>query len=195
MKQVRILSLLVLTMLAYGCFSSSRPTRIFVLSAAELQAVKSPIKVRVDRIMLPNYLKRWELITIVNEREVRINDFAQWGELLEDGVKRTMTENFRQLLGPEQVFNSISTDELDCWQLNYDFLALSGNESGSFMVKAICKARNANTTKRFPIAFELPDIAVKSEEKLIKAHEKGLARLALETLARLQEIVEPKVNK
>jgi uncharacterized lipoprotein YmbA len=195
MNQMRILLLFILTLLAYGCFSASPPTRIFVLSATELQEVESKIKVRIGRVVLPHYLKRWELVTMANEREVRINDFAQWGELLEEGVKRIMTENFCQLLGNEQVFSFNSPPEADCWRLDYDFLALFGNEKGALLVKVICHARNADTTKRFSIAFELPCVAAKSDEQLIKAHEEGLARLALETLSHLQAVEEHKPAK
>jgi uncharacterized lipoprotein YmbA len=192
MNQLRIFSLLILTLFAYGCFSASPPTRTFILSAADLQVGDNTVKVRIGRIVLPDYLKRWEIITLVNEREVRINDFAQWGELLEDGVQRILTENFRQVLGLERVFGLSSADEADCWRLDYEFLALAGNEKGVLVVKAICRACRGDSKKLFTIAFEVPCVAAKSEEQLVKAHEVGLGRLVLETLSCLQTADEQK---
>ncbi len=185
MNKFGLLSLSILLLLAYGCFSSSSPTRTFVLSETVLPSGESTIQIRIGRIVLPDYLKRWEMVTLVNEREVRINDFAQWGELLEDGVRRTLTGNFRKVLGDRQVLSASQLNGEDCWRLDYEFLSLAGNETGSFMVKAICKARTATDKKLFTIAFDVPCPPGKPE-KLVKAHEEALGRLVLETLSQLQ---------
>lgn len=186
MKQTRIFSLLILAVFAYGCFSGSSPTRTFVLSAVDLEASESTVKVQIGRIVLPAYLKRWEMVTLINGQEVRINDFAQWGELLEEGVRRTLTENFRQVLGAEQVTANKSTTEKGYWRLDYEFLALTGNEKGVFFVKTLCRASNAGNKKVFTIAFDMPYLVAKSERSLVEAHADALGRLVLETIACLQ---------
>ena len=59
------LSLAVLTVLFCGCFSSSSPTRTFVLSKVVLAKSEEPVQIRMGRIVLPDYLKRWEMVTLV----------------------------------------------------------------------------------------------------------------------------------
>ena len=186
MNRFLFLSLAVLMLLSYGCFSSSSPTRTFVLSKAVLAESEEPVQIRIGRIVLPDYLKRWEMVTLVKEREVRINDFAQWGELLEDGVRRTLTENFRQVLGAEQVLNASQLNEEECWRLDYEFHSLTGNAKGAFVVEVLCQARSAKEKKLFSIAFEVPCPPGKPE-KLVEAHEEALGRLVLETLSQLQK--------
>lgn len=186
MNRFCLLSLAALLLLSCGCFSSSSPTRTFVLSKTVLAASESPVRISIGRIVLPDYLKRWELVSLVKEREVRINDFAQWGELLEDGVRRTVTENFRQVLGADQVFTASPLDGEDCWRLDYEFLSLTGNMDGAFLVEVLCQARHATEKKLFTIAFEVPCTPGKPE-KLVEAHEKALGRLVLETLIQLQK--------
>jgi uncharacterized lipoprotein YmbA len=181
----RFLSLAVLTVLFCGCFSSSSPTRTFVLSKVALAKSEEPVQIRMGRIVLPDYLKRWEMVTLVKKREVRINDFAQWGELLEDGVRRTLTENFRQVLGAEQVLNANQPNGEDCWRLDYEFHSFAGNMDGAFALEVLCQARNAKEKKQFNIAFEVPYTPGKPE-KLVEAHEEALGRLVLETLSQLQ---------
>lgn len=180
MNPFRLFLLVGLMLISYGCFSSSSPTRTFILSETVLPPGESSLRVRIGRIALPDYLKRWEIVTLVNEREVRINDFAQWGELLEDGILRILKENFRQVLGVGQQNGE------DCWLLDYEFLKLTGNGEGAFTVKAICKASTANDQKLFTIDFEVPCNSEKPD-KLVKAHEEALGILVQKTLAELQE--------
>lgn len=186
MKALCCLSMMLLMLILHGCFSSSSPTRTFVLFKSALPAGESSIHIQIGRIVLPDYLKRWEIVTLENEREVRINDFAQWGELLEDGVRRTLTDNFRQVLGAGQVLGGSQLNGKDYWRLDYEFLSLTGNDQGAFMVKAICKARTASEKKLFTVVFDLPYTPGKPE-KLVKAHEEALGRLVQETIAQLQK--------
>lgn len=175
----------------FGCFGTSSPTRTYVLSRTSLPAQESSLRIIIGRISLPEYLKRWEMVTMKNEREVRINDFAQWGQLLEDTVKRTLTDNFRQLLGESRVIPGYATAQPGDWKLDLDFLAFTGNEEGFFRVKAYCKASSGKQKKFFTIAFDLP-CAVGKPEELVKAHEQALGRLAQETVSKLLEPGERK---
>ena len=159
------------------------------MSRGSLPFQETSLRVFIGRISLPEYLKRWEMVTVENEREVRINDFAQWGQLLEDTVQISLNDNFRQLLGEDRVLSKYAVPAQGIWKLDFDFLSFTGNEQGFFRVKAYCKASDEKQKKFFTIAFDLPYEAGKPEE-LVKAHEEALSRFVQEVAGKLMEAAE-----
>lgn len=84
------------------------PTRHFTLQAvSEEQAPQrdgSPeLTVGVGPISLPSYLQRPQIVTLHEQNEYALSLTAQWGEPLEENVKRLLAANLRQLLTTDQV--------------------------------------------------------------------------------------------
>jgi hypothetical protein len=93
-----------------GCVSLKRTpeARFFVLrSLAEPAATPAPPLAKhglvgVLPVRLPGHLERPQLVTWVAPGELRIDEFLRWGEPLDAGLTRTLTENLVALL-PDSV--------------------------------------------------------------------------------------------
>ena len=87
-----------------GCVSLKRTpeARFFVLrSLAEPAAAPALAKqglVGVLPVRLPGHLERPQLVTWAAPGELRIDEFVRWGEPLDAGLTRTLTENLVALL-------------------------------------------------------------------------------------------------
>jgi uncharacterized lipoprotein YmbA len=89
-----------------GCVSLKRTpeARFFVLrSLAEPAAAPAPALARhglvgVLPVRLPGHLERPQLVTWAAPGELRIDEFLRWGEPLDAGLTRTLTENLVALL-------------------------------------------------------------------------------------------------
>src|SRR5690242_388888 len=97
-----------LFLLAAGCSlfkKTSDPTRFFVLTAKEpvTKAPAATVVVGVDRVELPEYLVRDEMVTRLASNELKISDFDRWGEPLKDSFARTLRRDLGNRLGVERV--------------------------------------------------------------------------------------------
>jgi hypothetical protein len=83
--------------------------RFFVLrSVAEPEAAPGARTaargfVGVMPVRLPGHLDRPQLVTWLGPGELRIDEFLRWGEPLQAGLTRTLTENLQALLGEHHV--------------------------------------------------------------------------------------------
>jgi uncharacterized lipoprotein YmbA len=86
----------------------SDPTQYFVLTSAEGMAPPgstAPV-LGVDRIDLPEYLQRPELVTRTASNQLHVADYEQWAEPLKDGFSRTLRQDLEQKLGAGHVVAS-----------------------------------------------------------------------------------------
>ncbi len=90
-----------------GCASPGIQVREYVLgpvSRAEGAAPEEPgLAIGVGPIQLPRYLRRSGLVTRVGDHELSVSDEHRWGEDLDRGLARVITENLSALLPEAQV--------------------------------------------------------------------------------------------
>ncbi len=89
---------------ATGCSflkARSDPTRYFVLtaSAPEKPAPPPAIAVGLERVELPEYLVRAELVTRSGSNQLQIAEYEVWGEPIKDGFARTLRRDLEKELG------------------------------------------------------------------------------------------------
>ena len=91
--------------LGAGCVSLKRTpeARFFVLRSVAEPPSSAPSDTRrgfvgVAAVRLPGHLDRPQLVTWTAPGELRIDEFLRWGEPLDDGFTRTLTENLQTLL-------------------------------------------------------------------------------------------------
>ena len=98
-----VLILGFLAMLLSGC-ASTPSTRFFLLSS-----ISGPEKMRslegercyalaIGPVKVSEYLNQPEIVTRINQNEVRVDEFAKWAEPLENNVSRVLADNLRSLL-------------------------------------------------------------------------------------------------
>jgi uncharacterized lipoprotein YmbA len=76
------------------------PTRYFVLTpSAKPAATPVSVAVGLDRVELPEYLVRPELVTRSAANQLQIAEYEVWGEPLRDGFKRTLRRDLEDELG------------------------------------------------------------------------------------------------
>ena len=99
----------VALLIASACvsFKRSPEARYFVLrSPADTMAIPRPVAPRgfvgVQTVELPEHLDRPQLVAWTAPGELRIDEFLRWGEPLDLGFTRTLSENLQALL-PEHV--------------------------------------------------------------------------------------------
>ncbi len=96
-------------MLLGGC-GSSAPTRFFLLSAVS-DAERLPrragdvgqLAIGVGPVELPRYLDRPQIATRAGQHELRLAEFDQWAEPLQDNVTRVLAENLSHVLAIDDV--------------------------------------------------------------------------------------------
>jgi uncharacterized lipoprotein YmbA len=95
----KILSILVVVMLAFSGCASTEPTRFYLLSPeanpAPIAGVaeQTNITIVIGAIRLPEYLKRSQIVTRLSE-----NELDRWAEPLERNFTQVLTQNIEQLL-------------------------------------------------------------------------------------------------
>jgi hypothetical protein len=90
-------------MVLSGC-ASTPPTRFFVLSSiSDIEEMGNPERERcfaigIGPVKIPEYLNQPEIVTRITANEIRVDEFAKWGEPLEDNISRALAENLTSLL-------------------------------------------------------------------------------------------------
>lgn len=107
-----LLSLLVMS----GCLGLGKgtvtSTKMYVLRALDTAERQNAVAglgdaiIGIGPVKLAAYLKRPQIITRVDDNEVRLADFARWAEPLEDGIPKVLVENVSILLGTEKVLTA-----------------------------------------------------------------------------------------
>jgi uncharacterized lipoprotein YmbA len=105
---MRVPAMLVCFTLAAACSflkARSDPTRYFVLTSSERPAPSpsTAVVLGIERVQLPEYLMRPELVTRSATNQLTFAEYQQWGEPLKDGFSRTLRHDLENELGPDHV--------------------------------------------------------------------------------------------
>ena len=102
------LGLAALVLATVGCVSLKRTpeARFFVLQSTvepPATAQEPGAIVGVERVLLPGHLDRPQIVTWSGPNEMRTDEFLRWGEPLQEGITRTLTEDLAGLLPDHQL--------------------------------------------------------------------------------------------
>lgn len=100
--------ILPLLFLLHGCSSlaGGTETRFYSLSASSKPDEKlagSAVKLGVGPVKLPQLLKRPQIVTRINQNELKIVEEHQWAGSLKEDITQALTDNLSSLLGTEQI--------------------------------------------------------------------------------------------
>ena len=138
----KTLAFIMLCLALSGC-ATSPPTKFFMLSplpAPETKAgnIDQQLKIiRVDAVEIPGYLDRSEIVTRVNENEIHLADFHQWGEPLRDNITNILALNLSRLLPAERfaVFPFKCPSHVD-YQVSVEIVQMDGSLDGDVHLTA-----------------------------------------------------------
>ncbi len=186
--------------LLVGC-SSSLPTRFYVLGSLsdsmnkkELQPSDRErcVSIGVGPVRVADYLDRPQIVTRLTPNEVRLGEFDQWAEPLEQNISRVLADNLSALLCTKMVVvfpwrGAVSVD----YQIEVEILRLDGNLGGSATLEVQWMAFGPRESKKLlvtkKLSFTVP-IGGQDYQALVSAQSRNLEALsrdiaeAIETL-------------
>jgi uncharacterized lipoprotein YmbA len=105
-RRLVLLGLAVVLAHAAGC-ARTQPTRYYTLSpvqpAAAASAPASALRIGVGPVVLPDYLDRAQMATMVGPNEVIYSEFHRWAEPLDAMLARVLAEDLALLIGTERI--------------------------------------------------------------------------------------------
>ncbi|MEJ2164059.1 MAG: PqiC family protein [Desulfobacterales bacterium] len=196
-----------LLFLLTGCLApaKSSPTRFYILTSIYSEKVKpAPVAdlknaaIGVGPVRVSGKLDRPQIVTSTGDNEIRLSDFADWGDSLGAGFSRVLAENLSYLLNTTNVsifpwLQAIQTD----YQVTVDLTDFIGTPGGDVMLRAwwTIFGENGRTEllKRFTILSEPvegDDIAamVQTQSRMLEM----LSRQIAETIKALSQSTEHK---
>jgi len=70
-----------------------------------ISQTSSNVSVQVGPIVMPEYLKRAEIVYRSNEHDIKINEFDRWAESLERNMTSVIASNLATHLGTDKAFD------------------------------------------------------------------------------------------
>jgi len=112
----------VLGAVTAGCLNlkpTEDPTRYFLLTRAGSAQEASTVKgqgpaLGIAQVDVPVYLTKPWMVVRTSETEIRYSDFNKWGEHLDKGIQRVLSEQLTGLLGTDRVYRNFwNQDDVD----------------------------------------------------------------------------------
>ena len=97
--------LLLLTACSSIGGGSSDTTHFYSLSSIDESKtiVIGKLKLGIGPVRLPNYLKRPQIVTRINQNELKVAEPHQWAGSLKEEITQVLTDNLSTLVGTEQI--------------------------------------------------------------------------------------------
>jgi len=135
-----------LLFLLLGCLgpTKSRPTRFYILTSLYSAKIRPApvadlknVAIGVGPVRISGKLDRPQIVTGVSENEIRLSEFAEWGDSLGGGFARALAENLSYLLNTTNVaiFPWLQATQTD-YQVTVDFTEFIGTPGGDVLLRA-----------------------------------------------------------
>ena len=191
LKRWIIFALFLLLPCLFAC-AGTPPPRFYVLSAGVDSQIKSSegLSVGVGPIKIPDYLDRLQLVTRSNVNTLVLADFDRWGEPLQSGFPRVLSENLGKLLDTESVavYPWPSSNKMD-YQVTVEVVRFDGAMGGDVVLEARW-ALTSESGKRLhvrEISTVSEPVKENSYEALVAAQSRALAGLSRKIAAAVLE--------
>jgi len=133
-------------LLLFGCLGPGKlsPTRFYVLTSVYSEKAKpAPVAdlkntaIGVGPVRISGKMDRPQIVTGTGGNEIRLSEFAQWGDPLGAGFSRVLAENLAYLLNTENVtiFPWLQATQTD-YQVTVDLTDFIGVPGGTVMLRA-----------------------------------------------------------
>jgi uncharacterized protein len=178
-KMIPLLSLFLLTLLLYGCATSS--SRFYTLNAMALptQAIFKDA-VSVGPVLVPPVVDRPQIVTQIGPNQVQIDEFDRWASPLKMDIARVVAENLMLKLGTSRVTTfPQSTAEGATYRVAIDILRFESITGQEALIDARWTLHNTENERNLEgrSTFKEP-VASSGFDALVAAHSRALDRLS-----------------
>jgi uncharacterized lipoprotein YmbA len=141
-----ILFLIAALALALGPLAGcSSPKAVFYTLNAEAALERTgplmPVSIVVGPVTVPELVDRPQMVTRVSDNEVKLNEFARWGEPLKSNIPLALAGDLSQLLGTDRVGVFPQNMGASAWQVGVDVLRLDATPGASVTIEALWTVR------------------------------------------------------
>lgn len=184
-----ILALIVLVLV--GC-SSAPPERSYYLlreSHPTVEPDPSGTLIGIDRVMIPTYLTRAEVVVQTGAYAIHPARFHQWGEPLDDGIRQYLRAELSRRLGYEIVADPMLRASWD-YQVNITVHTFHGALTGGVQFDGafvIVRAADGEVVAGRAVVDTEP-LDADGYDALVAAHARLLDRLAGEISEALEKL-------
>jgi uncharacterized lipoprotein YmbA len=190
LRQSITVPLTALFILLVGC-SSSSPTRFYILhSLTDSTSIKESqpssrdrcVSIVVGPVTIAEYLERPQIVTRFSPNEVRLAEFDQWAEPLDQNIARVLADNLSALLCTKLVvvFPWKGPVPIE-YQVKIEILRLDGNLGGNatlevqWMIFAVGEEKRLLASKK--LSFNGPTDS-QDYQALVSAQSRNLGLLS-----------------
>ena len=200
-RWMRRLAGFVCLLLLVGCAARTPEVSYYSLSSmgqfegSAHHMVKSDLSLGIGPVTIPDYLKRVQIATRLDDNRFRFNDFHRWSGLFEENIVTVIGNNLGTLLGTDKV---ASYPWLDYFTPDYRIIIEFQQFDGNLQGKARLVARWAisDSAGQSMLASGRSDLRVPLEEAtylgLVEANSRLLAVFSKELAEELKTLLASK---
>ncbi|MPW19006.1 hypothetical protein GCT13_19415 [Paraburkholderia sp. CNPSo 3157] len=165
-----------------GACGSPRSNFYTLSSDATLESTGAPLSmsVVVGPVTVPELVDRPQLVTRVSGNEVKLNEFARWGEPLKSGVADVIAADLSRLLGSQRV--SVSSQTVagtEACRVRVDIVQFDSMPGEAVAIDALWTVRLAGHTALLTGRSTVHEqVQGTDEAALVAAHSRALASVS-----------------
>ena len=170
---------------------SSPPSNFYTLSPdTTLESAGAPLSVSVvvGPVTVPDLVDRPQLVTRVSGNEVKLNEFARWGEPLKSGVADVIAADLARLLGSQRV--SVSSQMVagtEAYRVRVDILQFDSMPGEAVAVDALWTVRVTGRTALLTGRSTIREpVQGADDAALVAAHSRALAAVSRDIAAAIR---------
>ena len=170
---------------------SSPRSNFYTLSPdATLESTGTPLSVSVvvGPVTVPELVDRPQLVTRVSGNEVRLNEFARWGEPLKSGVADVIAADLSRLLGSQRV--SVASQTVagtEACRVRVDIVAFDSIPGDAVAVDALWTVRVTGRTALLTGRSTVREpVQGADDAALVAAHSRALATVSRDIAAAIR---------
>ncbi|MGE8472076.1 MAG: PqiC family protein [Paraburkholderia hospita] len=170
---------------------SSPPSNFYTLSPdTTLESAGAPLSVSVvvGPVTVPDLVDRPQLVTRVSGNEVKLNEFARWGEPLKSGVADVIAADLTRLLGSQRV--SVSSQMVagtEAYRVRVDILQFDSMPGEAVAVDALWTVRVTGRTALLTSRSTIREpVQGADDAALVAAHSRALAAVSRDIAAAIR---------
>lgn len=168
-----------------ACAGKSATSKFFVLSSLPQSALSAAEggAIGVLPVAMPDYLDRPQIVTRLNENEIRLDEYHRWAEPLKDSFTRVFVQNLSSILGSAKVVRTTESQGFPtALQVSLEVMQFDGTLGGE-VVLIVKWGLFGDHGKKILLAKResfKESTGAATYEALVAAHSKAVAALSRE---------------